>query len=297
MPTARSARSAVFRGLTVVCCVFACAAAPATRPAASLSPGDAEMLRRVQCSANVSTLTKFAIVYAVENDDKFPPDLGTLLIAENLELTRFICPDAPSALPANWKKLAPKDQAAWVNAHSDYILVRPKGNNDTDSDKPLVYEKDDDHKGGGMWVGYSDGHIAFLSMADVHKKIGPTAGAQRTNTRVAPAPGQPPAIPLPSVDEAKAIFAHVALADIAVAVDAFEIDLGRYPTTAEGLGALLKKPANAAAWKGPYLSKPPTDPWGHPYLYTFDGKAVHVSSAGPDGKPNTPDDVKSEDSR
>jgi general secretion pathway protein G len=266
---------------------------PATKPAAPLSPADIELIRRVQCADNLGALAKAAVVYAVVHDDKFPPDLGTLLLEGNVDISRFICPAAPSALPANWQKLSPKDQAAWVNAHSDYILVRPNGVNDTDSEKPLIYEKDDDHKGGGMGIAYSDSHTRFLPLADVHKQIGPTAGAERKTTRVAPAPGQAPSIPLISLDGAKAINAQSALSDLSVALHVFEMDLGRYPTTAEGLAALTAKPAaNAPAWHGPYLPKTALDPWGHPFLYTYDGKNFHLSSPGPDGKPNTRDDVK-----
>lgn len=56
------------------------------------------------------------------------------------------------------------------------------------------------------------------------------------------------------------------------ALDAFRLDVGRYPTTEEGLKALREKPANLEAWKGPYLPKEiPMDPWGRPYLYKSPG--------------------------
>ncbi len=56
------------------------------------------------------------------------------------------------------------------------------------------------------------------------------------------------------------------------ALDAFRLDVGRYPTTEEGLKALREKPAGLEAWKGPYLQKEiPMDPWGRPYLYKSPG--------------------------
>jgi general secretion pathway protein G len=59
------------------------------------------------------------------------------------------------------------------------------------------------------------------------------------------------------------------------ALDTLRLDIGRYPTTAEGL-ALLSNPPNDPAlrqrWHGPYLdSNLPNDPWGQPYTYTYNG--------------------------
>ncbi len=57
------------------------------------------------------------------------------------------------------------------------------------------------------------------------------------------------------------------------ALDAFRLDVGRYPTTEEGLKALREKPSGLDAWKGPYLPKEiPLDPWGKPYIYKSPGE-------------------------
>ena len=57
------------------------------------------------------------------------------------------------------------------------------------------------------------------------------------------------------------------------ALDAFRLDVGRYPTTEEGLAALLVKPSGADLWKGPYLPKEiPVDPWGAAYVYKSPGE-------------------------
>jgi general secretion pathway protein G len=72
------------------------------------------------------------------------------------------------------------------------------------------------------------------------------------------------------------------------AVDAYRIDMGRFPDTNEGLQALVKKPADATKWNGPYLKKDvPDDPWGHPYLYRAPGVAgdYDIVSLGRDGQP------------
>ena len=72
------------------------------------------------------------------------------------------------------------------------------------------------------------------------------------------------------------------------ALDAYRLDMGSYPDSAQGLQALVVRPADAAKWNGPYLQKDvPLDPWGHPYLYKFPG-AQHefdLISYGRDGVP------------
>jgi len=72
------------------------------------------------------------------------------------------------------------------------------------------------------------------------------------------------------------------------ALDTFRLDVGRYPTTEEGLSALLTMPANATKWNGPYLKKAvPLDPWGHPYMYKAPGSKseFEIMSYGRDGQP------------
>ena len=68
----------------------------------------------------------------------------------------------------------------------------------------------------------------------------------------------------------------------------FRLDIGRFPTTEEGLDALVKKPANEPKWNGPYLSKAvPNDPWNRPYLYRNPGEKgdFDLVTLGKDGKP------------
>lgn len=72
------------------------------------------------------------------------------------------------------------------------------------------------------------------------------------------------------------------------ALDTYRLDVGRYPTTEEGLNALLTKPTDAPKWNGPYLKKAvPPDPWGHPYVYKSPGSKgdFDILSYGRDGKP------------
>lgn len=72
------------------------------------------------------------------------------------------------------------------------------------------------------------------------------------------------------------------------ALDLFFLDNGRYPSATEGLNALVKRPANAQQWNGPYLKSGdiPKDPWGNPYIYRVPGKGAPygIISTGPDGR-------------
>ncbi|HEX8612580.1 MAG TPA: type II secretion system major pseudopilin GspG [Telluria sp.] len=72
-------------------------------------------------------------------------------------------------------------------------------------------------------------------------------------------------------------------------LDTYRLDVGRYPTTEEGMAALLVAPATAGAkWNGPYLKKAvPQDPWGRPYQYRAPGTKgdYEIMSTGKDGQP------------
>ena len=68
--------------------------------------------------------------------------------------------------------------------------------------------------------------------------------------------------------------AKLQIEDFSTALDAFRLDMGRYPTTAEGLQALVLQPSGATRWNGPYLRKNliPKDPWGNDYQYRAPGQ-------------------------
>ncbi len=67
---------------------------------------------------------------------------------------------------------------------------------------------------------------------------------------------------------AKLKAAKVQIEMFGTALDAFRLDVGRYPTTEEGLKALREKPSGIDKWEGPYLPKEiPEDPWGNAYAY------------------------------
>ncbi len=80
--------------------------------------------------------------------------------------------------------------------------------------------------------------------------------------------------------------------NIATALKLYELDNGVFPTTDEGLEALLKKPSGAPNWNGPYLEKEPLDPWGRKYRYVSPGRHkpdYDLYSLGRDGKESEDD--------
>lgn len=78
--------------------------------------------------------------------------------------------------------------------------------------------------------------------------------------------------------------------NIAMALKLYEVDNGRYPTSEQGLKALLEKPTTPpmpSRWSGPYLEQEPLDPWGKGYVYQYPGnhppRDYDLYSFGPDG--------------
>jgi general secretion pathway protein G len=86
--------------------------------------------------------------------------------------------------------------------------------------------------------------------------------------------------------------------NISIALDLYELDSGTYPSTEQGLSALVVKPSSSPVptdWKGPYLKKIPKDPWGRLYVYKNPGEKNTTSfdlySLGPDATEGTEDDI------
>ena len=83
--------------------------------------------------------------------------------------------------------------------------------------------------------------------------------------------------------------AQLQITSFAGALDLYRLDNQGLPTTAEGLKALVEKPASATGWNGPYLSQTriPQDPWGNVYQYASPGQhgEYDILSLGADGKP------------
>jgi len=87
--------------------------------------------------------------------------------------------------------------------------------------------------------------------------------------------------------KSEATTAKAQIEALAKAMDTFRLDVGRYPTTDEGLNALNTQPDSGKGWNGPYLKKGvPPDPWGRQYSYTFPvgNGDFQIQSLGKDGQ-------------
>ena len=92
------------------------------------------------------------------------------------------------------------------------------------------------------------------------------------------------------LSESKVKAARIQIESFSSALDLFYLDNGRYPSSSEGLPALVQRPANSASWNGPYLKtgSVPADPWGRPYIYRSPGNHApyEIASYGPSGEPS-----------
>ena len=102
-------------------------------------------------------------------------------------------------------------------------------------------------------------------------------------------------------EEARKVAAETAVDNFGLALDLFELDNGIYPTTEQGLEALLTKPQTVPelkSWRGPYIKKPKfEDPWKNSYIYECPGEnnptAYDLFSYGPNGEEGGGDDITS----
>ncbi|WP_040481972.1 type II secretion system major pseudopilin GspG [Luminiphilus syltensis] len=88
---------------------------------------------------------------------------------------------------------------------------------------------------------------------------------------------------------AKTKTAKIQIKDLEQALEMYKLDVGRYPSTENGLSSLVSKPGDATGWNGPYLKggKVPLDPWNREYTYKYPGQKAEIDifSYGQNGVP------------
>ena len=96
-------------------------------------------------------------------------------------------------------------------------------------------------------------------------------------------------------EDAKIKATKGSIAGIKTALETFEVDNGRFPSTEEGLQALVNAPPGMPNWHGPYVDKQniAADAWGNPFQYRYPGQqnanGFDLSSTGPDGRESNDD--------
>jgi general secretion pathway protein G len=100
--------------------------------------------------------------------------------------------------------------------------------------------------------------------------------------------------------ESKVKAAKIQMESFSSALDLYYLDVGSYPSSSDGLTALVQRPGDAEAWNGPYLKGGvvPNDPWGHPYVYRSPAEhapyeIVSFGSDGQEGGTGTAADISS----
>ena len=95
-------------------------------------------------------------------------------------------------------------------------------------------------------------------------------------------------------EQARKTAATTDINNLETALDAFEVDCGRFPSSDEGLRVLVEQPGNVQNWRGPYIKRGvPVDPWNNAYVYRFPGahnaNGYDLYSMGPDGREGNDD--------
>ena len=105
---------------------------------------------------------------------------------------------------------------------------------------------------------------------------------------------------LRQLGHAKEEIAHQSIERLGGVLDIYKLDVGSYPTTEQGLQALITRPEGVRHWHGPYLkgAKLPEDPWGHPFVYRSpserQGHDYDLYSLGPSGRPGGQGEIENE---
>ena len=93
---------------------------------------------------------------------------------------------------------------------------------------------------------------------------------------------------LNSLGGAKTKTAGIQIKDLEQALEMYKLDVGRFPSTSEGLNSLVNKPGSVTGWNGPYLkSDVPVDPWNREYSYKYPGEhgELDIFTYGQNGSP------------
>lgn len=246
-----------------------------------------DLSKRSVSAANLRAIGLALHSYALQHDEKLPPNLQVLVDEGAISGATLISP------------LASSDE------ESSYIYLPVESLGDLGSEDVLAYEDPGNYDGEGTHVLFGDAHVEFLDQQRFEEAI------ERTQERLK-APKQSLAKPSKSAAEKprkKADGANVAevratqalisrRGPLAAQIALFRRHVGRYP---RDLDELIEKPANEAdraKWAGPYIADVESleDAWGNPLIYepigTGDDQEYELWSAGPDGKKGTRDDVR-----
>lgn len=233
------------------------------------------MAKRTVSAANLNAIGKGLYVYATENDDKFPPDLQTLV--DSGAITEQVL-------------RSPLDES---DATSSYIYISGQLT-EVDQRNVIAYENPENHDNEGTNVLFADSHVEFMSMSSFRKALEDT---YRRLGREMEEPGEEGKEKTPDQKAAAARRMVNREGALAAALALFKMHVGRHPNKLDELVGQPENEDDAEKWKGPYVSSADTlkDPWGHRLMYLSPGEhnrdTYDLWSLGPDGKDGTDDDI------
>ena len=121
-----------------------------------------ESANRVKSMSNLRQIGMACMLYANENNGKYPPDLGTLLKTQDIVAAAFISPRGRGEVPAEVRAMKAEQQAEWINQNADYVYLGKGKNNTMHADEVLAYEKLEIGGRQGSNFLYGDGHVEWL---------------------------------------------------------------------------------------------------------------------------------------
>jgi prepilin-type processing-associated H-X9-DG protein len=136
-----------------------------------------ETANRVKCAANMRVLAQGILLYANDNQGKYPPDMATLVtyMDNNGMMPRgmtLICPSSGATLPPNIAQMPADQYAAWANDNSSYVYMGGGLTTRTaNAERIVIYEKPDDHDNQGINMLFGDGHVDWIPMPQALQMI------------------------------------------------------------------------------------------------------------------------------
>ncbi|MGH7213984.1 MAG: hypothetical protein ACREIT_04405 [Tepidisphaeraceae bacterium] len=132
-----------------------------------------ETANRVKCASNMRQIGQGMFLYANENKGKYPPDLGNLILTQDMTAEVFVCPSGTTTVPAEIRAGNVAGMAAWVNQNSPYVYLGNGLTSNAPPDTVLLYEKLEDHDQDGMNILFGDGHIEWQTIERAKQFIKP----------------------------------------------------------------------------------------------------------------------------
>jgi prepilin-type processing-associated H-X9-DG protein len=118
-----------------------------------------ETANRISCASHMRQIGTACLLYASENNGKFPPDVATVLRTQDITWGEFVCPNTGTSLPPALK--TPDEVIGWIAGHTDYVYVGQSLTSTSPANKLVLYE-DMKHHGDGCNMLFADGHVEFV---------------------------------------------------------------------------------------------------------------------------------------